>query len=357
VRRIRRSIAALLACGLTAACALAGATAQASDETPPVAQTLAPTAFAGTVIVLHGTVDAGHQRTTYWFEVGPTTAYGSITQPVTIDNDHAVAVTSVVSGLLKGVIYHARLVARNGDGLSLGADVSFTTAGPAPPANAPAPPSAPGAGAGDASGPDQDSGSDQRTPAAPVLAPPAPPELGHTLGADPRSGNVLVRLPGSTRAVALNDAASIPVGSILDARKGTVALSSALPGDHSQTGTFHGGLFEVRQPAGARGMTELVLRGPLPTCTGAGGARAAAASARRPPRGLWGRDDHGRFRTRGSNSVATVRGTAWYVEDRCDGTLTRVSKGSVSVRDLRRQRTVIVDAGKSYLARSGAPTR
>ena len=163
---------------------------------------------------------------------------------------------------------------------------------------------------------------------------------------------MLVRLPGSTRAVALTDAASIPVGSILDARKGTVALSSALPGDNTQTGTFHGGLFEVRQPTGARGMTELVLRGPQPICTGGGAARAAAASARRPPRALWGRDDHGRFRTRGSNSVATVRGTAWYVEDRCDGTLTRVSKGSVSVRDLRRQRTVIVHAGKSYLARS-----
>ena len=316
-----------------------------------MAQTLAPTAFAGAVIVLHGTVDAGHQRTTYWFEVGPTTAYGSITQPVTIDKDHPVAVTSVVSGLLKGATYHARLVARNGDGLSLGADVSFTTAGPTPPANAPAPPSTPGTGAGDASRPNQDSGSGPGTPAAPVLAPPAPPELGHTLGVAPQSGNVLVRLPGSTRAVALTDAASIPVGSILDARKGTVALSSALPGDDTQTGTFHGGLFHVRQPAGARGMTELVLRGPLPTCT-RGGARAAAASAKRRRRALWGSDDHGRFRTRGSNSVATVRGTAWYVEDRCDGTLTRVSKGSVSVRDLRRQRTVIVDAGKSYLARS-----
>jgi hypothetical protein len=183
-----------------------------------------------------------------------------------------------------------------------------------------------------------------------MLAPSAPPELGESVGVAEQAGSVLVRLPGSRRAVALTDAASIPVGSILDTRKGTVALSSALPGDDTQTGTFHGGLFEVRQPAGARGMTELVLRGPLPICTG-GGARAAAASAKRPPRVLWGRDDHGRFRTRGSNSVATVRGTAWYVADRCDGTLTRVSKGSVSVRDLHRKRTVIVNAGKSYLAR------
>jgi hypothetical protein len=118
----------------------------------------------------------------------------------------------------------------------------------------------------------------------------------------------------------------------------------------TQTGTFHGGLFQVRQPAGARGLTELVLRGPLPTCT-AGGARAAASTAKRPPRSLWGHDNHGRFRTRASNSVITVRGTTWFVSDRCDGTLTRVTRGSVSVRDLRRGRTVVVRAGHSYLAR------
>jgi hypothetical protein len=340
-----------------AACVMAGTTAQASDQTAPAAQTLASTWFAGVVVVLHGTVDPGHQRTTYWFEVGTTTAYGSTTPPVTIDNDHPVAVTSVVSGLVKGATYHARLVARNGDGRSLGADVSFTAGAPNPAANAPGAPAGNGTGPGDGSGSGpasgQDPGSGTGKPSALVLAPPAPPELGETLAAAPRAGNVLVRLPGSTRAVALNDAASIPVGSILDARNGTVALSSAVSGDHTQTGTFHGGLFEVRQAAGGRGMTELVLRGPKPKCTGAGTARAAAASARRPPRGLWGRDDHGRFRTRGSNSVATVRGTAWYVEDRCDGTLTRVSKGSVSVRDLRRRRTVIVNAGHSYLAHSG----
>jgi hypothetical protein len=356
VRRLHRSI--FIVPAALAACVLAGTTAQASDQTPPVAQTLAPTGFAGVVVVLHGTVDPGHQRTTYWFEIGPTTAYGATTQPVTIDKDHTVNATSVVAGLLKGGTYHARLVARSSAGLSLGGDVSFAVGAPNPAAKPPppAPGTGNGAGAGDpGSGPapGQDPPSGKGKPPAPVLAPPAPPALGETLGAAPQAGNVLVRLPGSTRAVALNDAASIPVGSILDARKGTVSLSSALPGDHTQTGTFHGGLFEVRQAAGARGMTELVLRGPKPKCTAAGTARAAAASAKRPPRGLWGRDDHGRFRTRGSNSVATVRGTAWYVEDRCDGTLTRVSKGSVSVRDLRRERTVIVNAGDSYLARSG----
>jgi hypothetical protein len=49
--------------------------------------------------------------------------------------------------------------------------------------------------------------------------------------------------------------------------------------------------------------------------------------------------------------VATVRGTRWYTEDRCGGTLTRVTQGAVAVRDLRRKRTVLVRAGHSYLAR------
>ena len=67
-------------------------------------------------------------------------------------------------------------------------------------------------------------------------------------------------------------------------------------------------------------------------------------------RRLWGSDHHGRFRTRGSNSIATVRGTQWVTTDRCDGTLTSVSKGSVSVRDLHAKRSVLVRAGHSYLA-------
>jgi hypothetical protein len=184
-----------------------------------------------------------------------------------------------------------------------------------------------------------------------VLAPPAPPELGQSVGVAAQGGSVLVRLPGATRAVALTDAASVPVGSLVDTRKGTVTLRSALPGDTSQSGTFRGGLFEVRQPADAHGMTELVLRGPLPTCA-ARGARAASATKKVPPRVLWGSDDHGRFRTRGSNSVATVRGTEWYTADRCDGTLTRVKRGSVAVRDLHRKRTVVVGAGHSYLAQA-----
>ena len=217
VRRTSSIDRAARVAALAAACALAGATAQASDETAPVAQTLAPTGFAGVVVVLHGTVDAGHQRTTYWFEVGPTTAYGSTTQPATIDKKDPVAVTSVVSGLLKGGTYHARLVARNDDGLSLGADVTFTGAAPIPAVDAPAPlpgSAGPAAILGPAAGLRPGPRQARRRPRRPSSPAPAPPELGQTLGVAAQAGSVLVRLPGSTRAVALTDAASIPVGSI-----------------------------------------------------------------------------------------------------------------------------------------------
>ncbi len=61
---------------------------------------------------------------------------------------------------------------------------------------------------------------------------------------------------------------------------------------------------------------------------------------------------NGRFRTRGRYSAATVRGTVWEVSDRCDGTLTKVTRGRVAVRDFRRRKDVSVKAGKSYLARA-----
>jgi Ice-binding-like len=175
------------------------------------------------------------------------------------------------------------------------------------------------------------------------------PVLGQSITIDVRSGTVKVKEPGAPGYVVLSRPASVAVGSLIDTREGSITLRSALRGGTTQRAIFHGGLFEVRQPRGADGLIELVLRGPRPTCARAG-ARAATATRHRPRRRLWGRDNHGQFRTRGSSSVTTVRGTAWYVEDRCDGTLTRVSAGHVSVYDSRRHIRVIVRAGHEYLA-------
>jgi hypothetical protein len=323
---------------LAVACAAPIAAASSGDD-PPTVETQAPANVTPAAAQLQGALDDnGGHTDTYWFELGTSTTYGTTTAQKTTKKSH-LDVQQAVGGLAKATTYHFRLAASNEHGTSYGADMTFTTQGV--PAASPIPmPDVPVDMPGD-----DDAGDD-----ATALPPAAAPELGHSVGVAAGSGTVLVRVPGSSRAIALTDASSVPVGAVLDTRRGSVDLTTELPGGKTQTGTFHGGLFQVRQPAGTGGMTELVLRGPMPTC-GAGGARAAATSAKRPPRGLWGRDDHGRFRTRASNSVATVRGTEWYVADRCDGTLTRVRRGSVSVRDVHSGRTVVVRAGHSYLAR------
>jgi hypothetical protein len=100
-------------------------------------------------------------------------------------------------------------------------------------------------------------------------------------------------------------------------------------------------------------MTTLKLQGGnLGACRRTGKKLATAARKRKAPRrSLWASDNGGRFRTHGHNSVATARGTKWLTRDTCAGTLTRVVRDSVAVRDLRSKRTVIVRAGHKYLAR------
>ena len=114
----------------------------------------------------------------------------------------------------------------------------------------------------------------------------------------------------------------------------------------------------VRQPREGCGRVDVYLRGGrfagcprVGSQRRAGAGALASASRSRKVRKLWGRDKGGRFRTHGRHSQATVRGTRWLTVDRCDGTLTRVTSGAVSVRDYRRHRTVLVRAGHSYLAR------
>ena len=221
-----------------------------------------------------------------------------------------------------------------------------------PGANPAAP--APGQGA-----PSADGTAPTTTAAAPApIAPPAAPVLGKSMAVEPVSGRVQIRLPDSSGYVSLADAGSIPTGSVVDARRGTLTLQSALDArGRVQTATVRGAVFEVRQSTTGNGVTDLVLRGGPPASCSASrsgaGARIAAVTARKPkPGALWARDSHGRFRTKGRNSVATVRGTRWSTRETCAGTVTRVMQGAVDVRDLRAGRTVTVRAGHAYLART-----
>lgn len=203
-----------------------------------------------------------------------------------------------------------------------------------------------------------------RTAAAPVQTPPPPgpadpaPELGRSVAAAPVRGRVRVRRPGSRRFERLAAGASIPVGSVLDTRRGIVELASALPDESVQTATFRKGRFQVRQSR-KTGMTRLALRGSLAGCRRSAAADPATAAAakkkkrkkKRRKRKLWGKDQNGRYSTHGRDSVATVRGTEWLTVDRCNGTLTRVRSGAVIVRDRRTKRRVVVRAGESFLAK------
>lgn len=204
---------------------------------------------------------------------------------------------------------------------------------------------------------------------APVAAPssgPPPPVFGQSFVGGPVSGVILVKRPGSNQFVVLAANESLPVGTIVDATRGVMHLVSARDSSGAQqSGNFYGGVFQVGQGSGATAAlaaapvvpTELRLVGrldcPAASRRAASHRRPAAFTGRRrhTTRHLWG-DAHGNFRTRGSYSAATVRGTKWLVSDTCTATRTTVARGVVAVRDFVRHRTVLVRAGHSYLARA-----
>jgi hypothetical protein len=171
------------------------------------------------------------------------------------------------------------------------------------------------------------------------------------------SGTVRIRPPGKRAFAPFSSASQLAFGTIVDARRGRVRITAASDGaGHLQVGEFYEGEFRLRQVRRPKPIVELELFGSsFADCAVAqrSTARARGASdariSKRTIRHLWG-DAKGRWRTTGRVSSATVRGTMWRVEDRCDATVTHVRRGSVTVRDNARRRTVIVTAGHSYVA-------
>jgi hypothetical protein len=204
------------------------------------------------------------------------------------------------------------------------------------------------------------------TAAAPVAA--GPPEVGKSVVVDVVSGEVFVKLPGSSARAArahgaqgsgfvpLKGAQNVPIGSTVDTRQGTVALTSAADlAGRTQRAQFHAGVFQVKQKKESKPVTELRLASAsfvsYANACGAKVSSARAAKSKKRVGRLFG-SGKGRFRTRGRFSAATVRGTIWLTEDRCNGTLTSVTKGKVAVFDFGRDKRVTVRSGHSYLARA-----
>ncbi len=201
---------------------------------------------------------------------------------------------------------------------------------------------------------------------APIVVVSQAPDPEPTLGAsgvgEPVSGRVFVRKPGENRYSALLKKTKLPVGTEVDVRDGHIrirfatALADRATYGPTQEGEFWGGEFKFFQSA-TGSLVDVVLSGDQPECDDASAsARSSATGKKNGSRFVWGKAK-GRFRTSGNHGAATVRGTYWFTEDRCDGTFFRTREGRVDVSDFGKRRTVAVTAGERYLARAPCESR
>jgi streptogramin lyase len=99
----------------------------------PSVSTGAASAIASTTAALAGTVTPFSTQTSYAFEYGRTTAYGSSTAPQILAPSLSPRRASAnVAGLEAGTLYHYRLVATSPAGTSRGSDRTFTTSSAGP---------------------------------------------------------------------------------------------------------------------------------------------------------------------------------------------------------------------------------
>jgi hypothetical protein len=112
----------------------------AYEATPPVVTTASATDVNTGSATLNGTVNPANLATSYQFEYGTGTGYGSSTASQSAGFDYAVHdEAAAITGLAPGTTYNFRIVATNAEGTSYGADQTFTTPAKTPPASVKAP--------------------------------------------------------------------------------------------------------------------------------------------------------------------------------------------------------------------------
>ena len=138
MRRLRTALSLAAVAALTSIpVALATGAAQAPPAvasglaTAPAATTGSATAVAQSSATVQGTVNPNGQATTYYFQYGPTSSYGSQTPSQNAGSGNKSGpVTASLTGLSSSTSYHYRLVAVNAGGTAVGADETFTTTTP-----------------------------------------------------------------------------------------------------------------------------------------------------------------------------------------------------------------------------------
>jgi hypothetical protein len=119
-RRFATAIAAMVVAVLMPAAVAAAAV--------PTVSTLAPTGVTIQAATLRGRVNPRSLPTTYFFQYGPTVAYGAQTATASAGSGAAaVTVTGAVGALLPATTYHFRLVATNASGTAVTPDRTFRT--------------------------------------------------------------------------------------------------------------------------------------------------------------------------------------------------------------------------------------
>jgi hypothetical protein len=165
----------------------------------------------------------------------------------------------------------------------------------------------------------------------------------------------LTRCPGEADFSPLTSPKQVTLDCEVDTRHGTVSLTASKGSSgETQTAQFWGGRFDLDQKAGDNEAAVLGLAGSKRCEERISGKRHRVEKRARAGGGgrkLWG-SGAGNYKTVGSHGAATVRGTIWLVADRCDGsTRFKVNSGIVAVRDFVKRKTVILEAGQSYVAK------
>ena len=336
----------------------------------PTVQEVKVASVTTTTATLEIAIQPAGGQTSYTVLYGPNGELTQETEPVNIGAGPALQhVTRTITGLEPGKTYNYVVRATNllAEASESG-DSVFTTelalvggAGPGGSSNP----------SGSLTGPSLGASIAAAGPA--TLATLPPPLLGKTFNVEAVSGKVLIALPagaaassaaGGRRASAslskglhfipLTEARQIPVGSTLETSAGVARIETATVGK-PQLGDFGAGIFKLLQQRGQRGLTELNIvnnASPKKVCATLGKRAAVAAKLSSKVLGRIHGSAHGQFVTKGQYSAATVRGTIWSVQNQCNGTLTKVTRDVVTVRDFRRRKTITLLTGQSYLAKA-----
>jgi hypothetical protein len=194
------------------------------------------------------------------------------------------------------------------------------------------------------------------------------PKRGDIVNVGRGCGRVTVRVFVPRKNIyEVNDARRVPVGSIVDARRGVALMEAELSDtddidDDTRLVFLFDGVFKVFQDTDGDGTVELRLHGPDRGCDGEsipGFVNSADERFRErhhathagSGRSLWAKSEGG-FLTRGREASATSdEGATWLVHDRCNGpTEVRVTDGDVDARDFAEDRTLTLSAGDSHVA-------